>query len=91
MVVPDGEHEDHTLLKSSTHGGKATLISKLVGIAKCGLLSSAEVVGDRVTGDTSNVSVGVGDDNAILDIEALNLAQGSRGGTILHNVNCGSL
>jgi hypothetical protein len=83
MVIPDREDKHHTLLKRGTHGCKTSLVSKLVGVAECGLLGSAEIVGDGVSGDTGNISVRVGNDDAILDIEALNLAQGAGGSTVL--------
>ena len=53
------------------------MLRKDVVIAKCRLLGSAEVGGDRVTSDAFNVRCGIGDDLTALHVEALDLRQGT--------------
>ena len=81
VVVPDGEHKDHAGLEGVAHGREAALGRKGVGVAKLGLLRSAEVVGDGVAGrDVGHVDVGVGNDFAVLDVLAANLLKVARSG-----------
>lgn len=48
-----------------------------IWVTEDGLLGLTERVGERVAWDAGDGGLGVGDDNAILDVESLNLAQGS--------------
>lgn len=86
MIIPDRKDKDHTLFKRGAHGGETSLGGKLVGVAECRLLGSAEIVSDGVSGDAGNISIRVGNYNTVLDIEALNLAQGAGSGAILSQV-----
>lgn len=91
VVIPDGQDENHSLLEGGTHCCKASLDGKLVSVTECSLLGGAERVGDGVSGDPGDISIRVGDDDSVLDVETLNLAQGARGSTILSQVSHYSL
>ncbi|CAG8779468.1 10370_t:CDS:1, partial [Acaulospora colombiana] len=74
---------DHTLGHGLVHGGETTLVGEIVGVAERGLLGGAECGGDGVVGGhTSNVGLGVGDDFAVLDVEAADLVEGTAGGAV---------
>lgn len=75
MVIPDGHNEDHSLLKRLAHGGKTSLGLVLVLVTEGGLLSVTPSVGDRVTGEASNGSLGVGNDLSVLNVKALDLGE----------------
>lgn len=79
MVVPDGENEHHGLGKRLAHLGETTLLLEDVGVSKGRLLLAAVVGGDGVAGDAGDLGLGVGDDLAVLDVEALDLGQVSGG------------
>lgn len=83
VVIPDRENENHSSLERVTHSDKTTLLGEGVGITESGLLRSAEVVGDRVTGDTRDLGLRVGDDHVVLDVETLDLVEVSGVGTII--------
>jgi len=84
VVVPDGEDEDHSLCEGLGHSSHTAVSGERVGIAEEGLLGRAERVGDGVVGgETGECGEGVGDDLAILDVEAADLREGARGGVVV--------
>lgn len=73
----DRQDQDHAL-QSLTHLGKTSLGSEVVVVAKGGLLLLTEAVGDRVGGvDAGDAGQRVGDGLAVLDVESLDIGQGS--------------
>jgi hypothetical protein len=83
MVIPDGHDENHTLSQSCAHCCETTLGGEQVLVTESSLLSAAESVGDGVTRDTGDSGLRVGKGLAILNVEALDFAQGTGGCTIL--------
>ena len=57
-------------------------LSEGVGVAESGLLGRAPRVGDRVAGRASDGRLGVGDDLAVLDVEAADLGEGAGVGAV---------
>jgi len=86
MVVPDAHDENHSLGKSCAHGGKATLNSEFVGVAKGSLLSGTETIGDGVSGDSRDGGLRVGDNNASLNVESSNLRESTGGSSVLRRL-----
>ena len=82
MVIPDREDEDGSTGERLAHSGYTTVGGEVVGVAKGSLLSRAEGVGDRVTGDTGDSGLGVGDDNAVLDVLTADLGKSTTGSTV---------
>jgi len=76
MVIPNRHDKDHSSTGSLRHGGQPTLGSKCVGITKRGLLSGAEIIRDGISSYTSDLTLRVGNNIAILDVEAFNLGDG---------------
>ena len=83
MVIPDAHDENHTILKSGAHVGEATVLGEVVGVAEYRLLGSAEIGGDRVAAGASDGGDRVGDDDAILDVEALDVGESTGGGSVI--------
>jgi hypothetical protein len=79
VIIPEGENENHTGLVSCGHGSKASVLVIAVSVVEHSLLFLAVSRGDRVSGDTWDGGLRVGDDNTVLDIEALNLVQVTAG------------
>ena len=73
IVVPDREDKNHSSLECLTHLSQTTLLLESVGVTERGLLGIAEGVGDGVTGHSCNVSLGVLEDNTILNVDATDL------------------
>lgn len=83
MVIPDAHDENHTILKSGAHVGEATVLGEVVGVAEYRLLGSAEIGGDRVAAGASDGGDRVGDDDTILDVEALDVGESTGGGSVI--------
>lgn len=81
--TPQTHHQDHTLLHGRSHLGQATVLREVVRVAKGLLLSSAELRRDRVAGHATDVRVGLRNDVAVLDVEALDLTESSSIRTII--------
>lgn len=79
MVVPERQDEDHGRGDGLGHLGEAALCLEDVGVAKGELLLGAEVGGEGVTRVRGDGGLGVGDDLAVLDVEALDLGQDAVG------------
>lgn len=75
VVVPQAHDEDHAIAERLTHALEASHRGEDIGVVSGGLLGSAVVGGDGVARDTSHVGLGVGNGLAVLDVEALDLAQ----------------
>lgn len=76
MVIPDGHDENHVLGEGLAHLLEAALALVVIEIAKDGLLGVAPGIGDGVlVGEAGNGGDRVGDDDAILDVEALDLGE----------------
>ena len=83
MVVPDGHDKDHTLIERLAHGRETAKFLERVGVAECGLLHVAEVVGNGVERvHARDGRLRVGDDLAVLDVEATNLGERAGGGVV---------
>lgn len=83
VVIPETHDQDHAVGETGAHAGHTTVLAEVVGVTEGGLLRVAEGVGDRVTGNTADGGVGLADDLAVLHIEALDLGQSTRGGTVV--------
>lgn len=81
--TPQTHHQDHALLHGSSHAGQSTVLGEIVSVAKGLLLSSAELGGDRVASHAGDVGVGLRNDFAVLDVEALDLAEGAGVSTVI--------
>ncbi len=80
MVVPDGHDEDHAFFEGVAHRGETAHLLEGVGVAEGGLLRVAKVVGDGVEGvHARDLRLRVGDDLAVLDVEAADLREIARG------------
>ena len=85
LIVPNGHNKDHTLAlgKGLTHLLETTQLVEDVAIAEGSLLLLAEVLRNGISGvDTGDFGEGVGDDLAVLNVEAVDrgkVAGGSLG------------
>jgi hypothetical protein len=77
MIIPDGHDENHSFLQRCSHSGETSLGLELIGVTKGSLLGIAERVRDGVTRNSSDGGLRVGDDNAVLNIEASDFGQGA--------------
>jgi len=78
MIIPDGHDERHTRAHSRRHGCHPTLGLEAIVIAKSSLLSVAVCGGDGiVVRGACDGGVGVGDDDSVLDVEALDFREGA--------------
>jgi hypothetical protein len=75
VVVPERHDEDHALLQCLAHGLHATGASEVVVVAEDALLVLAELVGNGVTGDTSDIGLGLLEDLAALDVYTADLSK----------------
>lgn len=75
MVVPQAHDEDHGGGDGIAHLGHAAEVSKDIIVAKGLLLGGAEVGGERVARVVGDGGLGVADDLAVLDVEALDLGE----------------
>lgn len=74
-VVPQAHDENHALGSSGAHLGKAALVVEGALVAEDGLLEVAVVLGDGVAGDALDERLRVLNDDAVLDVEALDLGK----------------
>lgn len=74
-IVPQAHDEGHGGGNGAAHLRETTLLREAIAIAKDLLLVLAKVGGDGVAGDASDGGHGVGDDLAVLDVEALDLGE----------------
>jgi len=82
VVVPEGQDENVSTFERLAHSLETSQSLKVVLVTKDGLLLIAVVVADVVGGGNSGpVGVGVGDGDAILDVESLNTNEVTRGST----------
>jgi len=82
IVVPDGHDQDHSLGEGTSHLGHTTQAGEDVGITEGGLLSSAELVAERVPlSHSGDVDLGVLEDDTVLDVDAADLLECARGST----------
>lgn len=81
-VVPDGQDKHH-VLELLAHLGQAALGGKVVGVVESRLLGRAKVLGDAVARHAGDLGLAVGDGLAALDVEALDLGQGTGGGAVV--------
>lgn len=77
MFVPETQNKHHAVGHGIPHLRKTTTVGKDVLIAKCLILSSAEIRGDRVARNPVDVGGSVGDDLAVLNVEPLDFREGS--------------
>lgn len=76
VVIPDGHDEDHTLGHTGGHGLESTVVFPAVlGLVKDVLGGITEFLVDGVASDTFDLGLRVGDDGAVLDVEALDLGE----------------
>lgn len=89
MVVPDGHDEHHALGQGVAHLAEPTALVEDVLVAKRRLLLVAIILGDRVAGNTRDGRLRVGDDLAVLDVEALDVGElAARGDKLRDNSDC---
>jgi len=81
VIVPKREDEDHAVRHRFRDLGKSTLVLEAWGcVAERGRLLGAVLGVDRVGGgDTGDRSERVGDDDAVLDVEAVDLVESASG------------
>lgn len=80
VVIPNTHDQDHSFLKGITHSGETSVSGEGVGVTDNVLLVSAELVGNRVVSSQSwDVSLGVLDDFAVLNIDATDLGESTVG------------
>jgi hypothetical protein len=75
VVVPERHDKDHALLQCFAHSLHATGASEVVVVSEDALLVLAELVGDGVTGDTSDIGLGLLEDLAALDVYTADLSK----------------
>jgi hypothetical protein len=75
VVVPERHDENHAILECFSHRLHATGASEVVVVAEDALLVLAELVGDGVTADTSNIGLGLLEDLAALDVYTADLSK----------------
>lgn len=75
MIVPDGHDEHDSGLESLSHLGETSLFLVQVVVSESGLLGTAEVICDGVSGHAFDCGFGVGDNGSALDVESLDLGQ----------------
>ena len=86
VVVPDGHREDHWSIESLGEARHAAGLGEVVQIAENSLLLLAEVIGDLVGWINAwDVGDGVGENDAVLDVEALDALERTGGGVISGN------
>lgn len=78
-IVPEAHDQDHGGSKGIAHLGVSALGSKVVVVAECHLLSSAELLGEGVARVAGNGRLGVGHHHAVLDVEALDGGEAAAG------------
>ncbi len=77
MVIPDGHNKNHALLRGGAHSSQASLGLEQILVAKGSLLWCTEAVADGIPRHSSDRRPGVGDDDAILDVESADLGPSS--------------
>ena len=83
VVVPDGHGENHWSIESLGEARHAAGLREVVQVAKDSLLLLAEVISDLVGWINAwDVGDGVGENDAVLDIEALDALERTGGGVI---------
>lgn len=75
VVIPYRHDEGHTARHGLAHGWESAMSLEGVVISKCSLLGIAERGSDRVTSDTGDCGLRVGDDPAVLDVESLDFGE----------------
>jgi len=75
VVVPERHDQDHGAGEGVAHLGEATLLVEDVLVAEGLLLGVAVALSDGVAGDARDGGFGVGDDDVVLDVEALDLRE----------------
>ena len=85
VVVPDGENENHAGSHTLGDGGKTSLVGERWGVVEDGDLVSAVVGGDGVVrgGESGDVDVGVLNDDAVLNVDAADLAEGAGSSSVV--------
>lgn len=89
VVVPDGHDEHHALGQGVAHLAEPTALVEDVLVAKRRLLLVAVVLRDRVARDARDGGLRVGDDLAVLDVEALDVGElAARGDELRDDGDC---
>lgn len=70
-IIPKRHNQNHTLLERLTHLRQTTLASEIIDITKGNLLRLAVILVNLVARIPLNNALRVGDDLAVLDVEAL--------------------
>lgn len=79
MIIPQAHDEDHSLGEGLGHLRKTALLLVNVLVTKGGLLGAAKVRGQAVARVALDSALRVGDYLAVLNVEALDLAEGTVG------------
>ena len=83
VVVPDGHGEDHGDVEGGAEAGHAAGGLEVVGVAEGSLLLVAELVAELVGRvNAGDVALGVGDGDAVLDVEAPDAGERAGGGVV---------
>lgn len=81
-IIPNRQDKHH-VLELLAHLGQAALGTKVIGVVESRLLRSAKVFGDAVARNTGDLGLAVGNSLATLDVEALDLGEGTGGGAVV--------
>lgn len=76
-IIPQTHDENHGRRQRSSHLGQTTLVVERVGITERLLLRITVPLRDGVPTDARHIRLRVGDNLAVLHVEALNLGQGA--------------
>ena len=77
VVIPDAKHKGHAQAEGLTHIGHTAMRCEHVDVVENVLLRIAKLGGKRISWDTGDGGLSVGNDFAILDVETLDLGQGA--------------
>jgi len=75
VVIPDGHDQDHRALEGLAHLSHTALAVEVIDVTEGDLLGIAPLLGDGVAGVAGDLGLGVGNDLAVLNVEALDLAE----------------
>jgi len=89
VVVPERHDEDHTVGKVLAHLRHTSEGLEFVHVLGGSFLLLAECVADGVGGGyTSHICVGILNDNSVLNIDSLDLAESTGAGSVVGNKLC---
>ena len=82
MIIPDRHNKNHSLGQCGAHGRQTSLNCEFVGVSESSLLGSAEGGSNIVSCYSSDIRLGVGVNNAVLDVKSFDRAQSAGGSSV---------